>query len=238
MPITSFRQFSATASVLIALCFVLAAPAEARPATDNELQIRVQRTLKHHILPNLRTLSAATKDLETNIIAYCDTANDDKSMRAWKKVRASFSDAITAWAKVQHLRFGPMTASGRRQRMALWPDPRGITGRQLRRVLRDQNEDFLQPAKLSQHSAALQGLTTLEHLLIKPIALGDPATKAERYKCGLAKAIASNIVSNAQDIFEGWTSQDGWVKRISTPGPDTLTISTTKKLRWNLSKRF
>ena len=214
---------------LSVVCHVLPTNVEARPATNTELQERVRDIVEKHVLPRFNRLAVETTALQKQASKYCESNAPQQSNRQWKELNSSFSQTVAAWAAVQHLRFGPLIAHGRLQRMVLWPDPRAITWRHLRRALRDRNDELLDPDSLKQHSVALQGLTALEYLLNKKIPTGPNATPADNYKCALVTAITKNTQATAEEVLKNWLGPDGWAKRIMTPGPENKNFVNDKE---------
>ena len=134
------------------------APAVAAPALP-ELTARV---IDQYVLPRFERLDAATQKLAADLDAGC--AGDPQRLSA---TRADFDAAVLAWAQVEFLRFGPLSVTGRPERFAFWPDPRGVMQRQLQALIARRDTAALDPAGIAKKSAAVQGLTALEALLVE-----------------------------------------------------------------------
>ena len=132
-----------------------------------------------------------------------------------RAVADAFGTAVTAWARLDFLRFGPAAVDARLERVAFWPDPRGIVERQLRQLLASPSVEGLDAARIAGQSAAVQGLPAIERLLVVLPADTDPAGLARN--CIVARAAAGNVAAIAAELDEAWAGDD---LLILNPGPD------------------
>ena len=121
----------------------------------------IRQTIKQHIVPGFVVLDDSAGVLEDAVQAYCAAPAGDQR----QAVDAAFRITVLAWAGVEHLRFGPLLRRDRDQRLAFWPDPKGIGVRQLGEVMAARDASVLDQQNLEIKSVALQGLTSLEYLL-------------------------------------------------------------------------
>lgn len=173
------------------------------------------RVIDKYVLPRFTALSDTTAKLASTLDRTC--AGDEK---AAANVTKDYADAVLAWGAVEFLRVGPLSQVGRPERFDFWPDPRGVTQRQVAALASKRDATALDPSALSKKSAAVQGLSALEVLLYDnqhPIT-GD--NEAARYRCGLARAMAQSTHALAAEILTEWQGDAGWRQRMVSPKPD------------------
>ena len=186
-------------------------------ATPADFRAGTEKVIDGYVLPQFGRLREATKTLADDFDAAC---GGDKAR--FVAVRADYERTVLAWAAVDFLRFGPLTVTGRPERFAFWPDPRGVTARQLRAFIAAKDASVLDPKVLGEKSAAIQGLTALEFLLTTPEQPLDGASEEGRYRCRLAASIAHNLDTIARDILAEWNGPEGWRVRMLSAGSDNL----------------
>ncbi|WP_372394828.1 imelysin family protein [Azospirillum sp. HJ39] len=158
--------------------------------------------VRSHALPRFDALADAAT-------AYADTLDrfaSGPTTAGLDEARAAHVKVTDAWARVQHLRPGPLTLNLRADRMSFWPERPGVVQRQIAQILRDQDQRLLQPGALARQSAAVQGLTVLERLLFDENVTADSFTgsDAKHFRAQLAAAAAHNIAAIATDSRDGW----------------------------------
>jgi predicted lipoprotein len=197
---------------VIALAFLLcgAAPAPVMPAPEITVHL-----IDDYLVPRFAKLDRETKALADDLAAGCagDKARLDRA-------RGNFERTVIAWAGVEFLRFGPMGVTGRPERFSYWPDPRGVTSRQMQALISRRDPSALDAAMLEKKSAAVQGLTVLEALLTDKEHPLDGADEESRYRCGFAVAVARNLSGISGALLGEWNGDDGWRNRMLHPGPD------------------
>ncbi|MCO5159096.1 MAG: imelysin family protein [Aquamicrobium sp.] len=117
--------------------------------------------------------------------------------------RAAFAGLVPAWGGLSVLRFGPLQAENRYERLFFWPDPRGVIVRQVGVLLAGKDEAALAPGALAARSVAVQGLPALEFAL-HGAGAGDLETEAGGYRCRYALAVATNVADIAAAVEVGW----------------------------------
>lgn len=195
-------------------CAVAPAPsgAEARP----ELPAVVAAAIDQHINPSYAALQKDAQSLHDELAEWCASGGGSGPHR--DAVHRSFRTVIGSWAAVSYLRFGPARKHSRQQRLAFFPDPRGVTARQLGAALKRKDPALLEPGALASQSAALQGLPALEALLFERD--GQEAATLEPYPCSLALAVSANVVALSRELADEWTGDEGWRTLMTSPGPD------------------
>jgi predicted lipoprotein len=130
-----------------------------------------------------------------------------------------------AWAHVLPLPIAPLLTDSRRERFFFWPDPRGITLRQIPPAIAERDETLTDPAILPTKSAALQGLGALEYLLYGTGSETVLAGNEEgRYRCHYATAITAELVHISGDLAAEVSGP--FANLILTPGPDNPAYTT------------
>ncbi len=205
-----FLKPLALATAAMVLCGLL--PAKAERKTHAEM---VHAAIDTHILPRLERLATATSHLEAAVASICSGAKGGRI-----GADAAFKETVLAWGAIDFVRFGPIAEGHRLERFFFWPDPRGITARQLSAALAKRDEALLAPGALATQSAAIQGLSALEMLLYDQAHPLDAAGDDARYRCAYASAIAANLRTIAHEVSEAWQGPEGWHMKMEAPGSD------------------
>ena len=218
---------------MAAACVLLASVTAARAEVDHAAIARA--ALQDVIRPGFTALAERTDVLSGKIEALCR----EPSAKSIEDAKAVFVSAVPAWSHVEILRFGPIIADRRYERLFYWPDPKGLGTRQIKDVLAKKDPAVTEPAKLAEKSVALQGLPALEYLLY-----GDGSeTLAQsggdgEFRCRFAAAVAANIATIAKDVTEGWSDGAPAAKAFLEPGPDNPVYRTPKEVTLELFKAF
>jgi len=197
----------------VCLCLAIALIAAPASAVEQPFAKMTTRVLDGYVIPHFARLEQASAKLAGDLTAAC--APQPVRLAA---ARSDFREAVLAWAAVEFLRFGPMSVTGRPERFAFWPDPRGVTQRQLRALIARRDPSALDALNLKEKSAAVQGLTALEALLTDAKHPLDSNDEEGRYRCRLAVAMAQALAATARDILSDWGGAQGWRQRMLTPG--------------------
>lgn len=166
------------------------------------------------ITPALADFSDASGTLAAAMRALCGAPTQAEL----EKAQAVFAQAMTAWGRVSVLRFGPLTAENRFERIFFWPDARGVTLRQVQGFLASQEP--VSVAAVAERSVALQGLPALEYVLFGSGSetLGQKQDGVRR--CAYGAAIAGNVAGIAQALAADWASGGAFHASFTAPGPD------------------
>ncbi len=189
--------------------FCLAGMAPAAKAFDHAGVAR--NALERHIRPGYKRLAEATTALDEKLKTFC-ADQQEASLAAAKQ---AYADAVTAWGRIEHLRFGPIMEEHRYERIVFWPDPKGIGARQVSRAMSKNDPTLISPEALAQKSVALQGLTALEQVLYGG---GGLLGQKSGFRCQYAMAIGANLAAIAAWVDAAWTSPDGYGRLMLTPG--------------------
>lgn len=153
----------------------------------------------NYVLPRYATFAERTAVLEKSLREACV----DDRLEA-EESTAAYEAAMDAWMDVQHLRFGPAMLFLRYDRLAFWPDKRGMVRRHLAQMLSERNPQALEPETFANGSVAVQGFPALERLMFD----SDDSVWASPFGCQLAVAIGRNVHSIAAGLLADWRDGD------------------------------
>lgn len=204
---------------VLAALLALATPAGSALAAEPDAvasrqQAVVTRAVDGYVRPAYHAFRHRTEMLDHAVDHFC--AKPGRIEHG--AVVDAFGAAVTAWARLDFLRFGPAAADARLERVAFWPDPRGVVERQLRQLIAGPSLEGLDAARIAGQSAAVQGLPAIERLVVVLPAETDPTGLARN--CVVAKAAAGNLVAIATELDTAW-SRDSVA--ILAPGADNPT---------------
>lgn len=185
-----------------------------------------RQAFERHIVPGYERLVTAAVLQTSAVAALCDNPEAQRLETA----RSSFKNALIAWGRIEHIRFGPIAEQNRQDALIFWPDARGIARRQIARLLAQQEADALSSAALAGKSVAVQGFSALDVVLFGPAAEAMAgATPAARYRCGYARALAANIETIARETLKGWTDAAGFAALWLNPAAGNPAFLTAKE---------
>lgn len=130
--------------------------------------------------------------------------------------RAAFPELVSAWGRLSLLRFGPLQAENRFERLFFWPDPRGVILRQVQELLAGKDEAALEPGALAAKSVAVQGLPALEYVL-HGSGSEELAQAGGGYRCRYGAAVAANVAAIAQAVEAGWQDDSAFSDDFTAP---------------------
>lgn len=216
------RVMSTAAGAFMTCLVACGAASAAEPGTFDHARL-ARQALEKHIQPGYAAVVSAAEALTKSLDAYCARRANDQQ----RGMERAFDGLVTAWGRIEHIRFGPITEDNRLERIFFWPDRRGIGARQVAQVIRTREADALDPDKLANKRVAIQGLGALEiALFAAPAKESDERT----FRCAYAKAISANIGNLAAAVLADWTGPDGYARDWLNPGdgnPHFLKASET-----------
>lgn len=167
--------------------------------------------------PAYARLRDASDEMVRAMDTLCARPDADREGAAYK----AFGALVGAWGRIEHIRFGPVSKSYAHERLAFWPDPKGIGRRQVRRLLRKRDASVLDDGALAKKSVALQGLTALEVVLFAKGADNIvAATEAGQFRCSYGLAVARNVNRISHELVKGWEQDAAFAMLWLNPGPD------------------
>ncbi|WP_144641122.1 imelysin family protein [Bordetella genomosp. 13] len=192
-------------------CACAAPGAQAAEPTAESLG---QRLAEGYARPAFAAFEAATQGLQARLKDWCAGGDAETARR----VSAAFGDTVQAWTGVEFLRFGPLVQGNRYERLAFWPDPRGVVLRQVQETLAKQDEALLAPGALASRSVAVQGLPALEFVLYRDGGvLQSRDAPGFAYECRYARAIAANTGAVAAELVQAWSPQGDFGRQFASP---------------------
>ncbi|WP_409079865.1 imelysin family protein [Pusillimonas sp. SM2304] len=215
-----------------------------------------ERLVQDYIAPAMQGFQASARQLQASLQAWCALPAQQDAPGAAAAMAApgqagdgrapsgsisagqldeAFAQTVEAWSGIEFLRFGPLVAANRYERIYFWPDPRGVTLRQVQGLL--AKPDSVPDAKaLATHSVALQGLPALEYVLYKENgvlsfggaaapagASGSPgaASRSNAAACDYAAAVAGNLAAVGAELVQAWMPGGEYARQFSRPLPDS-----------------
>lgn len=152
-----------------------------------------------HIAPGYTRLAKETAVLRQKLTAACSA----QATLTGPDAQHAYKSALSAWMRVQHVRFGPAMAMDRFYRFQFWPDKHGQAAKQIRRRLSGPVDKIPDKEKIGLGSVALQGFPALERLIFD----SKSRTPEQRLKaCKLATAIGFNLARMAEETAAEWQS--------------------------------
>ncbi len=222
LPIRSRRSTFPFAVAAALMSVVVTGALPARAGFDHE-GLAVQ-ALENHIRPGYDAFKTTTGQLKSALETACK-AHD---VKAADQVKAAFRNAVLAWSRVEHLKFGPILENNRNERIMFFPDRQKIGERQVQQILGKQDPTALTVAELQQKSVAVQGFTALEVLLYaKPADSYLAATPEATFACGYAATIAQNMAQIATDVATAWGKDGSYSALWLKPSDDNPLFKTS-----------
>lgn len=212
--------------VLLATPLALPTAAQENPPTiqaPGVLRDFAVRALDNYIRPHAAVLRANTAGLEASIAELCLGPSIERLSLAAE----DFDAVVLSWASVMAFQIEPLSNGARRERFFFWPDPRGITLRQVQEILAARDATATDAAALPGKSAAVQGIGALEYLLFGTgwETLLDGSDEG-RFRCGYALAIGSNLRAIAGEIVSDLAPDSPFAMALRVPGPDNALFPT------------
>lgn len=193
-------------ALLAAVLIALATPALAAPVPVSEV---IERAVEDYIRPGFSELAESAATLHSATEALCA----DPGAAAHAAARQGFGDVVTAFSRIEFVRFGPLSQQNRLDRLFFWPDRKGIGLKQIQALLA---EPPVEPLDMSTKSVALQGFGALEFVLFgtgsEVLASADGVNR-----CIYARAITAGIATITAEIVADWMAPDGIAARMENP---------------------
>ncbi|MFH1794042.1 MAG: imelysin family protein [Pseudomonadota bacterium] len=181
------------------------------------------------VVPTTGSFVRSTAELAASVGALCDNPGNDTLTAS----RTAFATALDDWGHVSVLRFGPLAADGRFEKLFFWPDARGIGLKQVQGLLAANNPGEI-ASGLAGKSAALQGFPALEFTLhgtgSESLAAGDS------WRCSVASAIASNIAALAATVAREWSAGTPFAASFSAPADGKEPYRTEAEVQGEIVK--
>jgi predicted lipoprotein len=203
---------------------VLTAPAAAQEGVGT-------RVAEEFARPALEAFAQSTQALAAATAALCETPGEP----ALEATRKAFGEAVDGWGRISVLRFGPLAAESRFERLFFWPDVRGIGLKQVQKVLAQKDESAATAEGLAGKSVAAQGLPALEFTLFgsgsESLASGD-----DPFRCAYAAATAQNIANVAGEVRGGWVDGTDFASSFTAPAAEKDPYRSTAEVDGEIVK--
>lgn len=181
----------------------------------------IDRTIERFIVPGYAALSVASGRLMASMAELCE----DPGAATVSAARASFTEAVAAFSRIEMFRFGPARENHRFERLFFWPDRRGRGRRQVETLIAKEDPGALDVDALRKKSVAVQGLPALELVLFGKGSEGLGEGTA-RFRCRYGEAIAGAIDRTAHRVGEGWTDPRGFGAVMRSAGSENPVYRT------------
>lgn len=217
---------SLSLAVLVAGLLTVGAVSAAQPAAvPDDLG---QRLVATYAAPATQRLDADARALAQALASLCK----QPAAKEAEAVESRFRSVVLAWSGVEFLRFGPLVEGNRYERIAFWPDPRGVMSRQVQGLLADPAVTALDAQALSARSVAQQGLPALEFVLYRDGGVLDAARqgRAEAPECAYAQAAAGALALQTGALAQAWSAQGEYARRFSRPAADNPLYRTPREV--------
>lgn len=196
------------AAAALLLAWPLAGAAASLPADLGE------RLAQGYARPAASGMAEAATGLEGALGQWCAKPEAAGARR----VEEAFATLAQAWARLEPLRFGPLVQANRYERLAFWPDTRGVMPKQVQAAIAAQDAELLKPGALAGRSVALQGLPALEYVLYgEPALLRQQGAPTFAYACGYARAVSANVAAISRDVAQAWGPQADFGRQFARP---------------------
>lgn len=203
------KPASASLAALLSLLLTIASAAAQDPSSGARVADEFAR-------PALAALLRSAEATAGAVEALCR----EPAQPALERARAAFAQTVGDWGRASVLRFGPLAAENRFERIFFWPDPRGIALRQVQQVLAERDENAATATGVAQKSVALQGLPALEFALFgtgsEALAGGDGG-----FRCRYAAAVSRNVADLAGQAHDGWRADGPFATAFTRPSAAT-----------------
>lgn len=235
MPIPSLPPIArGSAALALAALLALAAPAVAQegappPVVDlgeDGYAALVATAVDTHVRPAYEQFAATADLLATDVHGLCET----RDAAALATARRAFEATARGYFALLPVRIGPILENNRQERLAFWPDPRGLGLKQVQQILARKDASATDPATLAAKSVGVQGLTALEFLIYGADgdALATPGGDGD-FRCAYAGAAAANVDRIAREMFEAWGEGGAATTLMTVPGPRNPLFQTHKE---------
>lgn len=169
---------------------------------DEPVDAILADTVSGYVQPGYRQLLASTDNLLDTLETACSSPAGDDGPDV--SVIAAFDSTVSAWARMEWFRQGPVLSENRVERFLYFPDRKSIGARQVDKALANEMPAVTAPATLAGLSVAMQGIGALERVLFE----GAPTLTQASHRCAYASAIAGNLRQIASELDSAWQRGD------------------------------
>jgi hypothetical protein len=220
---------------VIAFALLATAPLAAQTPAPLHGEPLARKVINNIARPGYARFAEAAAALKTAAEAFCAAPSPE----ARSTLNAAFEAALLSWARVEMIRFGPAMQENRYDRIAFWPDERGLGLKQINAALAAKDQTVTAPQTLRKKSVAVQGLTAFEFLLH---GAGSEALSAGSedggFRCRFASAIAANVAALSAEVRDAWNDDTGFAAALLNPKPEHAVYKSSRDVKLELFKTF
>ncbi|WP_394690879.1 imelysin family protein [Hoeflea sp.] len=169
------------------------------PAVMPDAEPVLADTLNSYIRPSYDALASGFEVLEKATAELCETPSDV----ALSEARSAYGKSTLTWSRIEWFRTGPAMANNRLERILFYPDRKSTGLKQVQRALGREDVEVVSPDLLASKSVAMQGLGAYEFLVFGK-GSGALATDQAPFRCAFADSVASNLITIAGELQQGW----------------------------------
>ena len=235
MSLSAMKRLAGPAArCYLAMFALLCSVGSGRALAEFDHAALARQALEGHIRPLFADFEQKARDLNTGLEKACQK----RDANGLEPVRLAYRNALLAWSRVEHLRFGPLTENNRFERIMFWPDRQKIGERQIQQIIEKRDPTALSVTDIKKKSAAVQGLTALETLLHGKSDAIFADTPDGTFACGFATAIAGNVSGLAKEIVDAWADGGSFQQLWSKPGENNPLYRTSSESSLELLKAY
>jgi predicted lipoprotein len=173
------------------------------------------RAVDDFIRPGYRNFQDSAARMQTSMRALCDAPSAARLTLA----HSAFNDTVSAWARIEILRVGPVIEDNRFERILFFPDRKSTGMKQVQAAIAKPDDRVTEMTTLKDKSVAMQGIGALEFVLF---GTGSEAlaTPEGGYRCRYGTAIAANLERLGGELSAAWDTQNGIQTAWKAPGPN------------------
>ncbi|AKI02188.1 putative periplasmic lipoprotein [Hoeflea sp. IMCC20628] len=134
--------------------------------------------------------------------------------------RNAFADTVLSWSAIEIVRFGPVSADNRFERVLFYPDRKGTGLRQVQAVLAGDEALGWTLEDLQGKSVAIQGLGGLEFALNGDGSAVLTDAQKGQSRCRYIDLAAQNLQNIGAELDAAWADDKGIASIWMNPGPD------------------
>lgn len=186
----------------------------------------IETAVREVIQPGFNQFALDAEHMVGSMASLCATPGEETLTRA----RANFGYVVESFSRVEFVRFGPLTADNRYERLLFWPDRKGIALRQVQAILAKKDMSAIDPETLRGKSVAVQGLNALEYVLFGT----DAELLAQKgedgaFRCEYGLAIAALVSAVSGEINAEWQDEAGIAARLMAPSAENADYRTERE---------
>ncbi|MCY0093490.1 imelysin family protein [Hoeflea ulvae] len=222
------RLLSIRCAMLAALCLAPLMAGHARAETDAQLQQArtiMFSTVTSFVRPGYAAFHASGDRLVEAASELCRSPGPE----ALEAARAAFADTVLAWSAIEIVRFGPVSAENRFERVLFYPDRKGTGLRQVRTVLAGDEALGWTLEDLQGKSVAIQGLGGLEFALFGEGATALAEAQKGKSRCRYVELASKNLQDIGAELDAVWNDDSGIASIWMNPGPDNPVLRDSRE---------